>query len=153
MVFSCGDLLRTRTTVHQYVIWQTCKKEFILLPTMSHHRCFVTHRSRLNTCWIFPVPLMEVMLKFMERKVKSQFSLFVAIGFIYRFVLVQKLQLILLLYLQAEYCVGLLLDTHLRIIFNIVQLVSLLFSERCTGSENSKKLVWCNICNCFISAF
>ena len=44
------------------------------------------------TVWTYPMPLMEAMLRFMEHKVKkSQFSVFVAIGFIYRFVLVQKL--------------------------------------------------------------
>ena len=51
---------------------------------MSHHRYFMTHGSMLNTGWTFPVPLIEAMLRFMEHKVKkSQFSLFVAIGFIY----------------------------------------------------------------------
>ena len=51
-------------------------KEFMLLSTMSHYRCFITHRSRLNTGWTFPVPLMEAMLRFIEHKAKkSQFSL------------------------------------------------------------------------------
>ena len=85
---------------HQYVICQIYKKEFMLLSTMSHHRCFITHGSRAKAGRTFPVPLMETMLRFMEHKVKkSQFSVFVAIGFMYRFVLVQKLQLFLLLYL------------------------------------------------------
>ena len=62
----------------------------MLLSTMSHHRYFITHGSRLNTGWIFPVSLMEAMSRFVKHKVKnSQFSLFVAIGFVYRFVLVQ----------------------------------------------------------------
>ena len=52
-----------------YVIWQTYMKEFMLLQTMSHHRCSITHGSRLNTGWTFPVPLMEAMLGFMEHKV------------------------------------------------------------------------------------
>ena len=34
---------------------------------MSHHRCFTTHGSRLNTDWTFPLALMEAILKFMER--------------------------------------------------------------------------------------
>ena len=51
---------------------------------------------RLNTGWTLRMPLM----RFTEHKVKKfQFSLFVAIGFIYRFVLVLKIQLFLLLYL------------------------------------------------------
>ena len=76
------------------------KKEFILLSTMSHHRYFITHGSRLNTGLTFPVPLMEVMLRFMEHEVKnSQVSLFVANCFISRFVLVQKLYLFIFLYL------------------------------------------------------
>ncbi|KAJ4444283.1 hypothetical protein ANN_06075, partial [Periplaneta americana] len=53
----------------QYVIWQTYKKEFMLLSTMLHHRCFITLGSRLNTGWIFPVPPMEAMLRFMEHKI------------------------------------------------------------------------------------
>ena len=90
--FFCGGLLRTRSTGHQYVIWQTYKKQFMLLSTMSHHRCFITHGLRLNSGWAFPVPLMETILTVMEYKFKkSQFSLFVAMCFIYRFVLVQKL--------------------------------------------------------------
>ena len=41
--------------------------------------------------WTFPVPLTEAMLRFMEHKVeKTQFSLFVAFGFIYKFVLVHN---------------------------------------------------------------
>ena len=96
LIFSCGGLLRTRSTGHPYMIWQTYKKEFMLLSTMSHHRCFITHGLRLNTDSTFPVPLMEAMLRFMEHKEKnSQFSLFIAVGFIYRFVLFQKLQLFL----------------------------------------------------------
>ena len=74
------------------MILQTYKKEFMLLSTMSHRRCFITHGSRLNTGWAFPLPLMEAMLRFMEHKVKKiPFSLFVAIDFIYKFVLVPKL--------------------------------------------------------------
>ena len=41
---------------HQYVIWQTYKKEFMLLPTvstMSHHRYFITHGLRLNLVGYF----------------------------------------------------------------------------------------------------
>ena len=46
----------------------------------------------VNTGWRFPVSLMEAIFWFMEHKVKkSQFSLFVRIGFIYIFMLVQKL--------------------------------------------------------------
>ncbi|PSN45947.1 hypothetical protein C0J52_16547 [Blattella germanica] len=52
-----------------YGIWQTYKKELMLLSTMLHYRCFITLGSRLNTGWIFPVPLMEAMLRFMEHKV------------------------------------------------------------------------------------
>ena len=86
--FFLGGLLMTRCTGHQYVIWQTYNKEFMLLSIMSHQRLFITHGSRLKTGWTFPVPLLEAMLRFMEHKVKkSHFSLFVAIGF----VLVQKL--------------------------------------------------------------
>ena len=66
LFFSCGCLLRTRSTGHQYVIWQTYKKEFMLPSTMSHRRCFTTNASRLNTGWTFPVPLMEDILRFME---------------------------------------------------------------------------------------
>ena len=51
-------LLRTWSKLQQYVIWQTHKKEFMLLSTMSHHRSFITHGSRLNTGWTFPMPLM-----------------------------------------------------------------------------------------------
>ncbi|PSN32267.1 hypothetical protein C0J52_28359 [Blattella germanica] len=51
------------------VIWQTYKKEFMLLSTMLHYRCFITLGSRLNTGWIFPVPPMGAMLRFMEHKV------------------------------------------------------------------------------------
>ena len=47
---------------------------------MSHRKSFKTQGSKLNTGWTFPVPLMEVMLSFMEHKVKkSQFLLIVAI--------------------------------------------------------------------------
>ncbi|PSN38105.1 hypothetical protein C0J52_00865 [Blattella germanica] len=76
-----------------YVILQTYKKEFMLLSTMFHHRCFITLGSRLNTGWIFPVPPMEAMLRFMEHKVSknSQFSFFVAVGFKYILLLIQKL--------------------------------------------------------------
>ena len=64
----------------------------MLLSTMSHHRFFITLGSMLNIGWAFPVPLMEATLRFMAHKVKKfLFSLFVAIGFIYRFVLVPKL--------------------------------------------------------------
>ncbi|KAJ4427597.1 hypothetical protein ANN_25245 [Periplaneta americana] len=59
----------TRSTGRQYVIWQTYKKEFMLLSTMLHHRCFITLGSRLNTGWIFPVPPMEATLRFMEHKI------------------------------------------------------------------------------------
>ena len=59
---------------------------------LSQHRCFITHGSRLNTGGDISVPLVEAMLWFMEHTIKkSQFSLFVAAGFIYRFVLIQKL--------------------------------------------------------------
>ena len=59
------------------MIWQTYKKEFMLLLTMTYHRCFITQGSRL---------------RFMDHKGKnSQFSFFVAIGFFYRFVLVMEL--------------------------------------------------------------
>ena len=90
--FPCGGLLRTRSTGHQYVICQTYKKEFMLVSTMSHHRCFIIQRSRLNTGWTFSVPLMEAMLSFTEHKIKKilVFNL-CSIGFIYRFILVQKL--------------------------------------------------------------
>ena len=44
------------------------------LPIMSHHRSFIIHGSRLNNGWTFPVPLLEAMLRFMEHKVKKQFS-------------------------------------------------------------------------------
>ncbi|PSN48899.1 hypothetical protein C0J52_22436 [Blattella germanica] len=54
------------STGRQYVIWQTYKKEFMLLSTMLHYRCFITLGSRLNTGGIFPVPPMEAMLRFME---------------------------------------------------------------------------------------
>ena len=43
----------------------------MLLSTMPDHRCFITHGSRLNTSWSFPVPLMEGTLRFMEHKVKN----------------------------------------------------------------------------------
>ncbi|KAJ4436441.1 hypothetical protein ANN_19074 [Periplaneta americana] len=66
--FFLWGLLRTRSTGRQYVIWQTYKKEFMLLSTMLHHRCFITLGSRLNTGWI--VPPMEAMLRFMEHKVE-----------------------------------------------------------------------------------
>ena len=90
--FFSGGLLRTRSTGHHYVNWQNYKKEFILLSTMSHHRCLVTHGSRLNTGCTFPVPLMDNKSKFMEHKVKKiPFLLFVATGLINIFVLVQKL--------------------------------------------------------------
>ena len=69
--FSFGGLLRTRSTWHQYVICHTYKKEFMLLSTMSHHRWFITHGSRLFIGWTFPVPLMEAMLRFMEHKVTN----------------------------------------------------------------------------------
>ena len=36
--FFLWGLLRTRPTGHKYVIWQTYKKEFMLLSTMSHHK-------------------------------------------------------------------------------------------------------------------
>ena len=51
-----------------YVIWQTYKKEFMLLSTMSHHRYFITHGSSLNIGWTFPIPLMKALLRFMEHK-------------------------------------------------------------------------------------
>ncbi|KAJ4429534.1 hypothetical protein ANN_21703 [Periplaneta americana] len=57
-----------RTPVRDY---QTYKKEFMLLSTMLHHRCFITLGSRLNTGWIFPVSPMEAMLRFMEHKSKQ----------------------------------------------------------------------------------
>ena len=60
-----------RSTGHQYVIWQTYKKEFMLLSTMSFHRWFITHGARLNTSWTFTVPLMEAILWFMEHMVKN----------------------------------------------------------------------------------
>ena len=69
--FSCGCLLRDRPTGHQYVIWQIYKKEFMLLSTMSHHRCFITHGMMLNTGWTFPESLMEAKLRFMEHNVKK----------------------------------------------------------------------------------
>ena len=56
--------------LHRYAIWQTYKKEFMLLSTISHHRCFVTHGTRLNTGWTFPVPLIKAMLRFVELKVE-----------------------------------------------------------------------------------
>ena len=82
---------------HGHLAWNCSIK--IITPavkasviSMSHHRCFITHGSRLNTGCTFPVSLMEAMLRFMEHKVKKcQFSVFVAIGYIYRFVLVQQL--------------------------------------------------------------
>ena len=45
---------------------QTYKNEFMLLPIMSHRRCFITHESRMDIGWIIPVPLMEAMLRFRE---------------------------------------------------------------------------------------
>ena len=47
------------------------KKEFMLLSTMSHLRFFVIHGTRLITDWIFPVPLMEAMLRFTSHNVKE----------------------------------------------------------------------------------
>ena len=64
--FPMGVLLRTRSIRHQNMIWQTYRKECMLLLTESRHRCFITHGSKLNTGWIFPVPLMEAMLRLME---------------------------------------------------------------------------------------
>ncbi|KAJ4442648.1 hypothetical protein ANN_04237 [Periplaneta americana] len=46
------------------------QERLMLLSTMLHHRCFITLGSRLNTGWIFPVPPMEAMLRFMEHKVQ-----------------------------------------------------------------------------------
>ena len=72
-----------RCTGHQYVIWQTYREGFLLLSTMSHRRCLITHGLRLKHGWTFPMPLMEAMLWFMQHKVEeSQFSLFVVICFI-----------------------------------------------------------------------
>ena len=58
--FSCGDLLRTRSSGYHYVIWQTYKNEFMLLWIVLKYRCFITYGSRLNTGWTFPMLLMEV---------------------------------------------------------------------------------------------
>ena len=69
------------------------------------YRCFITHGSRLNSGWIFSMPLMDSILRFMEQKIKSKFSLFVSIDFIFRFVLVQKLELFLSLYLSGTWCI------------------------------------------------
>ena len=66
--------LREFVKGHQCVIWQTYKRRCMLLSTMWHHRCFITHGSRLNTGWTFPVPLMEAMLRFMEHKVRKNRS-------------------------------------------------------------------------------
>ena len=54
-----------------WVIWQTYKEEFMLLSAMSHHRCFITHGSRLSTGWTFPMLLIEAMLRFMKHKAKK----------------------------------------------------------------------------------
>ena len=71
---------------------ENLQRIILLLSTMSHYRCFITHGSRLNTGCTFPVPLMDAMLRFMERKVNRRpLSLLVAIGYIYIFVLVHKL--------------------------------------------------------------
>ena len=69
--FFCGGMLRTRSTEHQYVIWQTYKKKFMVLSTMSHRRCFITHGSKFYTSWTFPVLLMKAMLSFIEHSVKN----------------------------------------------------------------------------------
>ena len=63
-----GWQLDVLTTIPNRQSWQIYKKEFMLL---SHHRCFITHGSRLNTGWIFPVSLMEAMLRLMEYKVQK----------------------------------------------------------------------------------
>ena len=57
-------------------------------PQMLHNT-WVEVEYRLD----IPVPLMEAMLRFMEHELKTEslFSVFVGIGHIYRFVLVQKL--------------------------------------------------------------
>ena len=63
--------VKNQSTGHQYVIWQTYKKQFMLLSTLPHLRCFITHGSRLNTNWTFPMPLKEAIFRFMEDKVKK----------------------------------------------------------------------------------
>ena len=42
------------------------RNNLMLLSIMSHNRCFITHGSRLNTGWTFPVTLMEAILSFIE---------------------------------------------------------------------------------------
>ena len=38
---------------------------------LSHQRCIMTHGSRFNTGWTFPMSLIEAMLRFMEHEVKK----------------------------------------------------------------------------------
>ena len=54
----------------------------MVLSTISHHRCFITDGSRLNTGCTFPVSLMETMLRFMEHLLIRINSEIIAISFI-----------------------------------------------------------------------
>ena len=47
--FSCGGLLRIRSTWHENVIWQSYKKECMLLSTMSPNKQFNRMISKLST--------------------------------------------------------------------------------------------------------
>ena len=54
------------------LLWTSLyQKEFMLLSTMWKQRCFITHGSRLNIDWTFPMPTMEAMLRFMQHEVKK----------------------------------------------------------------------------------
>ena len=55
-------------------------------PQMLHNTWI-----EVDTGLIVPVPLIEAMLRFMEHEVKNHSFHFVAIGFIYRLLLFQKL--------------------------------------------------------------
>ena len=76
------------------------KKDLMLLSKISHHRFFITHGSRLNIVWTFPVHYWKPCwgLWNIRQNKKTQFLLFVTIGFMYGFVLVQKLKLLYVFY-------------------------------------------------------
>ena len=72
LIFYCWVFVKDQVySTHQYVIWQTYKKEFMLVLTVSHHSCFITNGSKFSIGSTFPVTLMEAMLMFIEYKVKK----------------------------------------------------------------------------------
>ena len=89
-MFGKGQVYRTPVSDLVDLLERIYTTVYNITTQMQHT---VMHGSKFNTSWTFPLPLMEAMLRFMEHKdkIKSKFSLFVAIGFMYRFVLVQKL--------------------------------------------------------------